>query len=66
MDELLVRFRALKSRCTTRTGNKYLLAPDDKDDRWGIDHFGGCEPITTARAEKLISKMEAEQALKGK
>ncbi len=65
MPTLIIRFRALKSHCTTLGGNKYLLPPDMKDDRWGINHFGGCEPITTARAEKLIGRMEAMQALKG-
>ncbi len=59
--KLLRRFMVLKSSCTTLAGNKYLLHPDKKDLRWGIEHFGGCEPITTARAEKLIAKMEQEQ-----
>ena len=59
MPTLIDRFRALRSRCMTRRGNKYLLPPDKMDYRWGIEHLGGCEPITTARAEKLISKMEA-------
>ena len=58
---LLVRFEKLKSRCTTIRGGKYLLPPDKKDDRWGIRHFGGCEPITDKRASKLIAKMEMQQ-----
>lgn len=57
--KLLKRFWKLRSTCTTRRGNEYLLHPDLKDLRWGIQHFGGCEPITTARAEKLITKIEA-------
>ena len=58
---LLNRFRKLKSTKTTLRGTKYLLKPDHKDLRWGIQHFGGCEPITSNRAEKLITKMEQDQ-----
>lgn len=61
---LMERFRKLKLRRTTFGGNKHLLPPDKKDYRWGIQHFGGCEPITEARAEKLITKMEIWQAEK--
>lgn len=58
---LLIRFRALRWTRTTLTGHKYLLPPDAKDLRWGIHHFGGCEPITDGRAEKLIIRMEKDQ-----
>ncbi len=58
---LLKRYWALKSSCTTRRGNEYIARPDKTDYRWGLLHFGGCEPITLARAEKLITKMEANE-----
>lgn len=60
---LIKRFRKLKSSCTTKRGNKYLLPPDKKDYRWGIRHFGGCEPITQKRAEKFITKMEQMESV---
>ena len=63
--ELIRRFKSLKSSCTMRRGNKYLLPPDAKDYRWGLQHFGGVEPITDKRAEKIIAKMERDQRLKG-
>ena len=63
--DLAKRFHALRSSCTTRRGKKYLLPPDHKDERWGIQHFGGCEPITDARARKLQNKMEAAQTPEG-
>jgi len=58
------RFRKLKSKCTTKRGGKYLLPPDEKDERWGIQHFGGCEPITKRRAVKLIAQMEVIHGIK--
>ncbi|KKN77604.1 hypothetical protein LCGC14_0358790 [marine sediment metagenome] len=63
--DLAKRFHTLQSRCTTRRGNKYLLPPNHKDQRWGIQHFGGCEPITETKAKKLIAKMETARALEG-
>ena len=62
MTELIRRFNALKTSRTTRRGNQYLLAPDAKDERWGLQVFGGIEPITDQRAGKLITKMERDQA----
>ncbi len=60
--DLIGRFHALKTQRITKRGKKYLLPPDKKDSRWGIHHFGGCEPITVTRAEKLIAKMEKWQS----
>lgn len=59
--KLLKRYMVLRLSRTTRRGCKFLLHPDKKDLRWGIQHFGGCEPITEARAERLITKMEIWQ-----
>ncbi len=56
------RFVHLATTRTTRRGNKYLLPPDHKDTRWGLQHFGGVEAITDKRAEKLLDKMEKWQA----
>ena len=56
------RFARLKTTRTTRCGNKYLLPPNHKDYRWGLQHFGGVEPITDKRAMKLLNKMEKWQA----
>ncbi len=56
------RFARLKTTRTTPRGNKYLLPPDHKDSRWGLQHFGGVEPITDKRATKLLDKMEKWQA----
>lgn len=64
MGTLLERFNKLRLGRTTKRGCKFLLPPDKKDYRWGLRHFGGVEPITEARAEKLITKMEKWQ--KGK
>ena len=59
---LIERFNRLHSRAFGRPSKcKYLLAPDAKDSRWGIRHFGGCEPITEKRAEQIISKIEQKQ-----
>lgn len=59
---LIQRFDKLCSARINKRGNsKYLLPPDEKDGRWGIEHFGGCEPISERRAGKLIAKMEKEQ-----
>ena len=55
------RFARLKTTRTTRCGNKYLLPPNHKDERWGLQHFGGVEPITDKRAMKLMGKMESWQ-----
>ena len=60
--ELLKRFKRLKSSCTTKTGNRYLEPPDDKDSRWGLSGFGGCNPITESRAEQIIGKIEIRQS----
>ncbi len=57
------RFARLRTTRTTRRGKKYLLPPDRKDRRWGLQHFGGVEPITDKRATKLIAKMEKWQAV---
>ena len=59
--ELFRRACALTSSQTTARGHIYLLLPDHKDLRWGLHHFGGCEPITDARAEKIITQMEKWQ-----
>ena len=56
------RFVHLKTRRTTRRGNQYLVPPDQKDQRWGLEHFGGVEAITDKRAMKLMDKMEKWQA----
>lgn len=59
---LIERFNRLKSKAFGRPSKcKYLLPPDKKDYRWGIDHFGGCEPITEKRAEQIILKMEQKE-----
>jgi len=62
--DLIARFKRLKLSRTTPRGCKFLLPPDQKDYRWGIDSCGGCRPITQAAAEKLISKMELWQGVK--
>ena len=56
------RFARLKTTRTTCRGNKYLLPPDHKDYRWGLQHSGGKEPITVKRAMKLLDNMENWQA----
>lgn len=56
------RFVRLKTNRTTRRGRKYLLPPDHKDNRWGLQHFGGVEAITDRRAMKLLDRMEKWQA----
>ena len=56
------RFVRLKTTRTTRHGGKYLVSPDHKDNRWGLQHFGGVEAITDNRAMKLLDKMEKWQA----
>lgn len=59
---LIERFNRLPSRAFGQPSKcKYLMPPDKRDSRWGIDHFGGCEPITAKRAEQIISKMEQKQ-----
>lgn len=58
---LLRRYKRLKLKRTTRRGNQYLEQPDDKDSRWGISDFGGCNPISLYKAEQVISKMELWQ-----
>ncbi len=64
MGTLLQRFQKLSLTRTTKRGNKYLLPPDNKDYRWGLQHFGGVEPITESRAEKLINQMDKWQGEK--
>ena len=56
------RFVRLDTTRTTPHGKKYLLPPDHKDSRWGLQHFGGVEPITDKRAAKLLDEMEKWQA----
>ncbi len=56
--ENIIRFRKLTSSCTTKKGNQYLLPPDAKDARWGIQVFGGVYPITDNRADRVLDKME--------
>lgn len=56
------RFVHLKTTRTTRRGKKYLVPPDHKDNRWGLEHFGGVEAITKKRATKLLDVMEKWQA----
>ena len=57
------RFARLKTTRTTPRGKKYLLPPDHKDSRWGLQHFGGVEAITDKRAMELLCKMEKWQAI---
>ncbi len=56
------RFARLGTARTTRRGNKYLIPPDHKDQRWGLQHFGGVEAITDKRATQLLDIMEKWQA----
>ncbi len=63
MKDLIPRFNKLKSRCTTLRGGKYLLPPDRKDNRWGIQEGDGVNPLTDRAAEKLIKKMEIDQGI---
>lgn len=61
--DLIKRFNALKtSAFGSPLKRKYLLPPDKKDSRWGIEHFDDCEPITEKQAEQIIRKMEQKQS----
>lgn len=56
------RFARLETTRTTRRGKKYLLCPDHKDSRWGLEVPGGKVPITDKQAMKLMDEMEKWQA----